>query len=194
MKAVLLAVLLACCAPSFAYEFFGPPGHPFKWENTSIKYSIVSSGKKKEKRWLARLVKECLKEWAEASGELSFRRTDRHNFPGITIVFDQTGILYDTNEMTAESNPVLGYAQLFGTTEVGIVDSIISINCLGIVSRGFDMKAVVKHEIGHVLGMAHSASIPKATMYMFYHSDMASLHEDDILGISFLYSDPDDDH
>jgi hypothetical protein len=49
---------------------------------------------------------------------------------------------------------------------------------------------VATHELGHVLGLGHSANLD-ATMAPFAHFDGrgASLHEDDIAGLRFLYSD-----
>jgi hypothetical protein len=55
-------------------------------------------------------------------------------------------------------------------------------------SGGLDVRSVLVHEIGHVLGLAHEPSEPDATMFPTYQGwTQASLAEDDIAGICALY-------
>ncbi|KAI8435364.1 hypothetical protein MSG28_003683 [Choristoneura fumiferana] len=50
-----------------------------------------------------------------------------------------------------------------------------------------DFFAVAVHEIGHALGMAHSA-VKSSVMYPYYQPTVARLHADDISGMRELYS------
>jgi hypothetical protein len=49
-----------------------------------------------------------------------------------------------------------------------------------------DLLGVLTHEVGHFLGLAHTLD-PEATMFSTYHEDMATLSEDDLLGICATY-------
>jgi hypothetical protein len=49
------------------------------------------------------------------------------------------------------------------------------------------LSAVATHETGHALGLAH-CNVKDATMYPWYDTGQASLHETDIRGIKSLYS------
>ena len=51
---------------------------------------------------------------------------------------------------------------------------------------GFDLETVALHEIGHALGMAHSA-VTTAVMYANYNGIKQSLTADDISGIDSIY-------
>lgn len=56
---------------------------------------------------------------------------------------------------------------------------------------GFDLEAAVVHELGHALGIEHSA-VPEATMYASHgrgETWRRELHEDDVAAVSFLYPD-----
>ncbi len=57
-----------------------------------------------------------------------------------------------------------------------------------------NLETVALHEVGHLLGLAHSG-VRKATMYASYTRADTTLHADDIEGISTLYpgSDPNPD-
>lgn len=50
-----------------------------------------------------------------------------------------------------------------------------------------DLAAVATHELGHCLGLSHSAE-SDATMWAFYGGiDIRTLHPDDVAGVQFLY-------
>jgi hypothetical protein len=50
----------------------------------------------------------------------------------------------------------------------------------------YDLLGVLTHEVGHFLGIAHTADI-QATMFASYHEGMVDLGEDDILAICDIY-------
>src|ERR1051325_5056251 len=54
---------------------------------------------------------------------------------------------------------------------------------------GIRLYNVALHEIGHLLGLAHSQDI-NAIMYAYYGEDRNDLHADDIAGIQSLYGSP----
>lgn len=56
----------------------------------------------------------------------------------------------------------------------------------GIDGGEYDLVAVLTHETGHFLGIAHSSDV-QATMYASYHEGMVDLAEDDILAICDMY-------
>lgn len=56
-------------------------------------------------------------------------------------------------------------------------------------SYGFNLFNVATHEIGHLLGLAHS-NCTNATMYAYYFSGAGVLDADDIAGIRSLYGIP----
>jgi len=53
----------------------------------------------------------------------------------------------------------------------------------------FDVRTVLLHELGHVLGLGHS-DVTDAVMYASYQGLRHSLHQDDICGIQELYGTP----
>lgn len=82
------------------------------------------------------------------------------------------------------------------TTEGGaIVRALVEFNDDFVWANGgprgtFDVQATATHEIGHALGLAHSPD-RGATMYWHYDPDGASLADDDVRGIRFLYGGSD---
>lgn len=84
----------------------------------------------------------------------------------------------------------------FGITSGTLVRATISLNAQDFVlgfetlSDEVDGQAVLTHELGHALGLAHS-SVSGATMQteaeLGYISDLSSLHDDDRQGVCALY-------
>jgi hypothetical protein len=82
-----------------------------------------------------------------------------------------------------------------GTTFYRISEGDLTVNnnigvCLGAV----DITETVAHELGHTIGLDHSSDT-EALMYEFAHHDGrgAQLNDDDVLGVSTLYPEPDVD-
>ncbi|XP_047309433.1 metalloendoproteinase 5-MMP-like [Impatiens glandulifera] len=58
---------------------------------------------------------------------------------------------------------------------------------IGVVPTGVDMETVALHELGHALGLGHSA-VKEAIMWPYIgHGEVKRLHVDDIAGIKALY-------
>jgi MYXO-CTERM domain-containing protein len=84
----------------------------------------------------------------------------------------------------------------FGTTSGTILRATIALNAqnfvLGFASEGdeADVQAVLTHELGHALGLAHS-SVSGATMQpeaeIGHAAELRTLHEDDEQGLCALY-------
>ncbi len=72
------------------------------------------------------------------------------------------------------------------STSVDEADMALNTNFSWSGSGGFDAETVMLHENGHVAGLGHS-EIQEAVMYATYQGVHPWLHDDDILGVSFLY-------
>ncbi len=60
---------------------------------------------------------------------------------------------------------------------------------IGYAGSGYDVFQVVAHEIGHAIGLAHSAT-SAALMYAFYNEAFAGPQADDIAGAQYIYGAP----
>lgn len=117
--------------------------------------------------------------------------------PGINIVSNNCD---GRNAPTTSCSGILawgGYSS--GTSETKIINGtsfrritqgFISFNPYAVCyfSDHCDVQEITTHEMGHALGLAHSAD-PNATMYAYAHFDgrCAAIRSDDVAGITFVY-------
>ncbi|SIO24396.1 Matrixin [Singulisphaera sp. GP187] len=89
---------------------------------------------------------------------------------------------------TPMSMGYLGYALLpppiNGGPDAG--DIVMNTSQLWKINNDYDLLSVAIHEIGHSLGMGHSA-IATADMYSYYNGMKQTLQSDDTSGIQYLY-------
>jgi len=71
-----------------------------------------------------------------------------------------------------------------GGTAAG--DIVFNSNIAWNINANYDLETVALHELGHALGMGHSA-ISTAVMYAYYNNIKQSLTSDDIAGIQSIY-------
>ena len=108
-----------------------------------------------------------------------------------TTYANPTTIYCETNIGASLEDSVPGYAQVRSTGGV-LYEGVVTLNA----STGdanianFDqgvLTIILAHEIGHILGLGHSADINALMYYDGSYKNKLSLAQDDIDGISYLY-------
>lgn len=164
----------------------GPPGtntqDPItftgnRWDQFNLRYLRLTGTGDISNEWS--IIDSALDRWAEVSPlsftrteysaqshiELDFRRSSESDYP-----FDQGGDK-DGNTLAHAYGPPNGLVEFDDHEDWGSTS----------------LAAVATHELGHALGLRHS-SVKEATMYAWYDSGQASLHEVDVRGIKSLYA------
>ena len=127
----------------------------------------------------------------------------------LTSCYTQTGtpgINFVSNNCDGHNQPTSGCANILaigGWSGGGYQTRVLGGITFGQITQGFvsfnpwascyfsnhcNFREIATHELGHALGLAHPTD-PTATMYAYAHFDgrCASIKQDDINGISFLY-------
>jgi hypothetical protein len=116
--------------------------------------------------------------------EVNYNKSARNQ--NVWVFRDEVGVL---------DSSVIGLTSvIFEPTKGEIYDVDMELNSawytfsVGDISGGYNLQAVVQHETGHVLGLAHSDN-PESTMLTNYDAsvDMSVLSADDIAGICYLH-------
>jgi len=164
----------------------GPPGvnsqDPItftgnRWDQFNLRYLRLTGTGDISNEWP--IIDSALDRWADVS-PLSFTRTEDPAQSHIELDFrrpSESGYPFD--EGGDKDGNTLAHA--WGPTD-GLVE-FDDYEDWGSTS----LSAVATHELGHALGLRHS-SVKDATMYAWYDSGQASLHEVDVRGIKSLYA------
>jgi hypothetical protein len=190
-----------------AYTFLGsPPGRWFQPDSgQSVSYLIDSTGDATLGFSTSRAaVDAALSAWTDVPGASLVLQDGGTTAPGPFNQCNISRIVFNdpSNEITNPSgcSGVLalgGYCTngtttvVNGTTFVQIVTGKVTFNngwggCSAWTQC--NLAEVATHEIGHTIGLGHSAD-PNATMYYMAHFDgrCATVASDDIAGVSFIY-------
>ena len=147
-----------------------------RWDTLSLRYLRMTGTSDITNEWP--LVDAALDRWAERSA-LSFSATTSASLSHLEFDFRrQSEAGYPFDRGGDKDGNVLAHAwgPLNGTVEFDDHED----------SEAPSLPAVATHEIGHALGLGHT-SVEAATMYPWYDTGQATLHETDVRGIRSLY-------
>jgi len=207
----MAGILLALSAPASAYVHDQlPDGTLLHWCVDEITLHLVSVEPEEVSLDDAeKLFKEAIDEWAKIAKctmpKLTYGgKTDKADYAINFDPCDAKNVVYfvkDKKEWTdtlglPESS--LGFTLRIRSDETGnIFDADIVVADWGadlvasdvVPNDKIDLKTVLVHEMGHVLGMGHSEH-PEATMYADQppgETKKRDLHDDDVDGVCYLY-------
>jgi predicted Zn-dependent protease len=166
---------------------FNLGSHPKKWKPKTLTYCIVNRDEDLEPELWDNLILEAFDSWSRIA-DITFVKIDykqsanivvdigagqSHHFDGPlgTLAW---AYLPPTDDYTGQ------LMMKFDTDEIWIKDS---------EAHGTLLKNVAAHEIGHILGLAHS-SVDTALMAPYYSVNVFCPQEDDISRIQQLYGKP----
>lgn len=199
MKRILLTLLLALFIPSgaSAYTFLYTCGPT--WTNLPITYYINQVGSDNMPfSTLENLIEDSYDAW-EAPCCSRFRA--QYGGPTqLTAVNNNQRIVLSWEESQwdprfGSANVTIGVTLTSVWNDCTIAEAPILFNGVGFQfttnGGGTDLQSIATHEIGHMLGLAHS-SVFEATMYASYvgGSGARTLHQDDTDGVCALYNKP----
>jgi hypothetical protein len=111
------------------------------------------------------------------------------------VCFCSSGVVFTQNDgtlavtvTTFSGSQILGANIFFNPNPIGVcftTDSNVS-SCTNSSDFAQDLETVATHEIGHFIGLDHSALV-RATMYPFAPARQTQLSWDDVAGASLLY-------
>jgi Matrixin len=202
--------------PSCVYDNLGCPrtGAPLVWRTLPITYRFSASGSKRLDDTQARdAIRAAFDTWQSVScegGQTALRFEEGSDIEtdkplGVVKAQAPFGIYYRDDQWTHD-NANESYAltnQTFGVVD-GLIDyADIELNTFGAdfttsdTDEGIDLQAVVTHEVGHYIGLAHS-QVPDSIMVASYCQansnrcsgsidQLRSLAQDDISAVCAMY-------
>lgn len=179
---LLLTALLGISAPAHAWEHtYTADGHKVRWTRSEVTVGVGSLASVA----LRDATRHAVDEWALATqGHLTVRLA-RAAEPDILIL-----VVPDSDWRTSDENIALASVQHDGSGRVQRAWIELRASHALDDETPFDLRAVLTHELGHALGLAHEHNEPEATMAPTLPpgpSDRRYLHDDDIEGIQELY-------
>ena len=178
-------------------EFPGPNLAGFetygKWSRKHLLWTLLAWPEQLTEGEAAQAVATAFGTWAEASG-LSFERVDDPEKADITIGMKPAGE-HDCDCPFGQStiahsffpnklNPVCPWGELHFNQSYKYTLQLREGSW-----QPVDYQSLLLHELGHALGLAHSAN-NKAAMWKYYIGSRRELAEDDVAGIQSLYGGP----
>ena len=156
-----------------------------KWPQTNLTYYFVNDTDKFDQETQRRLIREAYDVWAAVS-PLTFTETNDRNAADMEIGWAEGN--HGDGDGFDGPGGVLAHA----TFPNPYSDNRVYLHFdnaerwLDSNDRNVDLKTVAIHEIGHALGLGHSAD-PQAIMFASYQGPDRTLGQDDINGIQELY-------
>ncbi len=170
-----------------AYELrLSPDGEVVRWDTFPVRYAIAGG-----EPGLAPAGERAFGSWADARGSaVRFAAASPPSEPEVAP--DAANVVFLNPDWPW--GDALGMSSVWATETGEIVAFDIELNPDAAWSttgepEAYDLEAAVLHEIGHVLGIEHSA-YPEATMYAEHgpgETWRRELHDDDLAAAAFLY-------
>jgi predicted Zn-dependent protease len=171
MRKIAIILLAAVSFSVGAFDVYG-----FRFEKTEITWSLKS----RVTRRVRKEIDAAFRDWTEASG-LTFVEAD--SGADVEVDFGMTG---------GVANGILASTTISVSGDNRITSSSIWINGRDYKwfgRRGYSLRSVLSHEIGHAIGLDHS-DVRSSLMYQyFYWGEVRTLGPDDLAGVAFLYGD-----
>ncbi|WP_395745613.1 matrixin family metalloprotease [Prosthecobacter sp.] len=162
------------------------------WDRKSLNYSLGDATQYVSADQAFQAVRNAFATWSSITS-FSFHEVSSDQFPDIIIGWVTSS---DSDFPNMAQNDVLAHADYPPNCAVisGIGPRPLHFNdttaiwCVGATPGAFDIESVALHEIGHILGLAHSSDI-SAVMYPSVQPNAIrrDLAQDDIDGIRQLY-------
>ena len=160
-----------------------------RWEKSDLTYALIEDSRQINRDDVLRYLSEAFTQWA-AAANLTFTEIDDPDSADIIVRFSilehGDGVPFDGPGGTLAHAffPPPNGGSLAGDAHFDDEEPW-SIDTPAPAGR-IDLASVILHEIGHSLGLGHSA-VQDAVMYPFYAGERRQLHPDDIQGIQALY-------
>ena len=164
-----------------------------KWEKQTIAWALESWPSQLSLEQARSALSAAFEQWEQHSG-LTFQQVGTVAEADIVFSTQPTGDHGDSCSFGASTIahsffphptfPVCPHGKLHFNQEYKFTTSWRATNW-----QPIDYQSLALHEIGHALGLAHSAN-NKSVMWKFYVGSRRTLHDDDIAGVQELYGGP----
>ncbi len=164
-----------------------------KWGHTDLTWALESWPEQMTYEEARAGLEDAFAQWAEASA-LTFSQVGSVDTADIVMSMEAPGDHGDECPFGASTiahsffpspqYPVCPYGLLHFNRDFEFTSAWRATNW-----EPIDYQSLALHEIGHALGLAHSAN-NKAVMWKFYIGSRRALHADDVAGIQSLYGGP----